>query len=102
MKTIEKISLTIFSVVVLILSLLLSLILFNWLSINDAYFVLQFLKATPAATNTALVISVILMLLSVKCIFFPSFSKEKEERADGILLENERSEERRVGKECGS
>lgn len=89
MKTIEKISLTIFSVVVLILSLLLSLILFNWLSINDAYFVLQFLKATPAATNTALVISVILMLLSVKCIFFPSFSKEKEERADGILLENE-------------
>ena len=51
MKTIEKISLTIFSMVILILSLVLCLILFNWLSINDAYFVLQFLKSTKIATN---------------------------------------------------
>lgn len=89
MKTIEKISLTIFSMVILILSLVLCLILFNWLSINDAYFVLQFLKSTQIATNISLVISVILMLLAVKCIFFPSFAKEKEEKAEGILLENE-------------
>ena len=78
MKTIEKISLTIFSMVILILSLVLCLILFNWLSINDAYFVLQFLKSTQIATNISLVISVILMLLAVKCIFFPSYAKGKE------------------------
>ena len=89
MKAIEKISLTIFSMVVLILSLVLCLILFNWLSINDVYFILQFLKSTQIATNISLGISVILMLLAVKCIFFPSFVREKEERAEGILLENE-------------
>lgn len=89
MKTIEKISLIIFSVLVLILSLLLSLILFNWVPIDDVYFILHFLKATPSITNATLVILVILMLLSVKCIFFPSFSKEKDGKADGILLENE-------------
>ena len=71
MKTIEKISLTIFSVVILILSLVLCLILFNWLSINDAYFVLQFLKSAQIATNISLVVAIILMLLAVKCIFFP-------------------------------
>lgn len=89
MKAIEKISLTIFSMVVLILSLVLCLILFNWLSINDVYFILQFLTSTQIATNISLGISVILMLLAVKCIFFPSFAREKEERAEGILLENE-------------
>lgn len=89
MKVIEKMSLTIFSMVILILSLVLSLVLFNWLSINDIYFVLQFLKSTPTATNISLVVLVILMLLSFKCIFFPSFAKGKEEKAEGILLENE-------------
>lgn len=89
MKVIEKISLTIFSMVILILSLVLSLILFNWLEINDIYFVLQFIKSTQTATNISLVVLVVLMLLSVKCIFFPSFNKGKEEKSEGILLENE-------------
>lgn len=89
MEFIEKVSLTIFSIIVLILSLILSLILFNWLEISNVYYVIQYLKATPTATNISLVVSVILMLLAVKCIFFPSYSKEKEEKTDGILLENE-------------
>ena len=89
MKIIEKMSLTIFSVIVLILSLLLSLILFNWIETENVYFVLQYLKSLPLATNIALGVSVVLMLLAIKCIFFPSYSKEKEEKAEGILLENE-------------
>ena len=89
MKIVEKISLIVFSIVVLILSLLFSLILFNWLSISDVYWILQYVKSEPIATNVSLVISVIFMLLAVKCLFFPSYSKEKEEKTDGILLENE-------------
>lgn len=89
MKAIEKISLTIFSMIILILSLVLSLAIFNWLSTSDIYFIIQFIKATPVATNITLVTLVILMLLSAKCIFFPSFAKGKEEREEGILLENE-------------
>jgi len=89
MKVIEQISLTMFSILILVLSLVLSLILFNWLEISNIYLVIQYLKSTQALTNTTLVVSIVLMLLSVKCIFFPSYSKSKEEKAEGILLENE-------------
>lgn len=89
MKVIEKVSLTIFSIIVLILSLLFCLILFNWIEINNISLVLQFIKSTQTATNISLVISVILILLASKCIFFPSYDKEKEEKSEGILLENE-------------
>ena len=89
MKVIERISLTIFSVLILVLSLVFSLILFNWLEISNVYLVIQYLKSTQVLTNTALIVSIILMLLSIKCIFFPSYSKGKEDKSEGILLENE-------------
>lgn len=89
MKFIEKASLTIFSIIVLVLSLLLCLILFGWLEISNVYYVLKYLISTPIATNIALVASVVLMLLAIKCIFFPSYNKEKETKTEGILLENE-------------
>ena len=89
MKFIEKASLTIFSTLILIGSLLLSLMIFNWLDIINIYYVLQYIISTPLATNISLVVSIILMLLALKCIFFPSYNKEKTERAEGILLENE-------------
>ena len=41
----------------------------------------------PSAVNTALVIAVILILLSIKCLFFSS--REKNDKTEGILLENE-------------
>lgn len=89
MKFIEKTSLTLFSIIILILSLVLSLMLFGWLDIMNAYYLLQYLKLTPIATNISLVISIILMLLSLKCIFFASYNKEKNAKVEGILLENE-------------
>ena len=89
MKVIEQISLTIFAVIILVLSLVLSLILFNWLEASDIYVVIQYLKSTQAITNTTLIVVIILMLLAVKAIFFPSYSKEKEPKSEGILLENE-------------
>ena len=72
MKVIEEISLTIFSVLILVLSLVLSLILFNWLETSNVYLVIQYLKSTQTLTNVTLTVSVVLMLLAVKCIFFPS------------------------------
>ena len=88
MKIIEHISLIIFSVLILVLSLVLSLILFNWLDTTNVYLVIQYLKSTQTLTNISLVVSIILMLLSVKCIFFSSY-KDDEEKSEGILLENE-------------
>jgi len=89
MKFIEKMSLTLFSIIILTLSLVLSLMLFNWVDIMNAYYLLKYLISTPIATNISLVSVIVLMLLSLKCIFFASYNKEKNEKAEGILLENE-------------
>ena len=55
MKFIEKVSLTLFSVLILVLSLVLSLILFNWLEVSDIYYGIQYIKSVPTATNISLV-----------------------------------------------
>ena len=89
MKFIEKTCLTLFSIIILTLSLVLSLMLFNWIDISNAYYLLKFLILTPLATNISLVVVIVLMLLSLKCIFFASYNKDKNERTEGILLENE-------------
>ena len=46
MKFIEKLSLTIFSTIILILSLILSLMLFNWVEIKNVYYALQYILLT--------------------------------------------------------
>jgi len=89
MKFIEKTCLTLFSIIILTLSLVLSLMLFGWLDIMNAYYLLKYLISTPIATNVSLGVVIVLMLLSLKCIFFASYNKEKNEKAEGILLENE-------------
>ena len=89
MKFLERISLTIFSTIILILSLILCLIFFGWLEATNIHYFINYIASIPTATNITLGILVILMLLSIKCIFFPSYSKEKELKTEGILLENE-------------
>lgn len=89
MKVLEQIALTVFSVIILILCLALCLILFNWIEVSNIYAVIQYLKSTQTLTNISLIVSVVLMLLAVKSIFFPSYAKEKEQKSEGILLENE-------------
>lgn len=89
MKILEQIAFTVFSVIILILCLALCLILFNWIEISNIYAIIQYLKSTQTITNISLGISIVLMLLAVKAIFFPSYAKEKEQKSEGILLENE-------------
>lgn len=89
MKILEQIALTIFSLLILIICLALCLVLFGWLEASNIYIIIQYLKSAQSITNTTLIVSVVLMLLSVKCIFFPSYTKEREQKSEGILLENE-------------
>ena len=89
MKFIEKTCLSLFSIIILTLSLVLSLMLFNWLDVANAYYLLKYLISNPTATNISLGVAIVLMLLSLKCIFFASYNKEKNEKVEGIMLENE-------------
>ena len=89
MKIIEKLSLTIFSILILILSLVMCLLAFGWLKTSTVLFLLQTALAMPTAVNIILVVSVILMLLAIKCIFFSSTTKENSEKSDGkVILDN--------------
>lgn len=89
MKIIDKFNLVLFSVIILIISLLTCILSFGWLNLNLALDGLTFLVEDGVASNIALGVSIVLILLAIKSIFFNSFSKEKMENREGILLEND-------------
>ena len=88
MKIIEKISLVIFSIIILLLSLIMDLLVFGWIKISNLTYFINLGLTVPTATNIILVVTIVLMLLAIKCIFFSSREK-KDSGADGVLLENE-------------
>ena len=77
MKILEKITLIIYSYVMLILSVILCLLVFNWL---DVELVGEIISGALASDVWSKVI---------KCIFFDSTSKEQIKERQGVLLENE-------------
>lgn len=87
MKFLERLSLAIFSVIILLLSVITCLVIFGWLDLATIMYAVQVVLNKPNATNVVLIAAVVLMLLAIKCIFFSS--KEKTEKTEGILLENE-------------
>ena len=88
MKTIEKITLVLFSSLTLILSVFVCLVIFGWLSVDAIGDIATVLTTDPVTSKIILAFAIIFILLAIKCIFFDSSSKEKEEYRNGILLEN--------------
>lgn len=87
MKIIDRISLVIFSVVILALSLVTSFVIAGWLEIDlMANFAVK-VFSNKVLGPISLGVSVLFSILAVKCIFFSSNAKEKAK--EGILLENE-------------
>ena len=89
MKLLDKFNLVLFSVLILVISLIVCFLSFGWLTMDLALDGVKFLITNTLANNIALGASIILMILAIKSIFFNSFSKEKSENRDGILLEND-------------
>lgn len=89
MKLLDKFNLVLFSILILIISLIICLLSFGWLDLRLALNGVVFLATDGIANNIALGISIILILLAIKSIFFNSYSKEKMKNKEGILLEND-------------
>ena len=88
MKLIEKTTLVLFSTFMLILSVMCCLFVFGWLEpalIGETF---EQILQNPVSSNVLLGLSVIFILLAMRCIFFDSSSKQKNEYKNGILLEN--------------
>ena len=89
MKILEKITLIIYSNIMLILSIILCLLVFGWLDIGLVGNLVKNIIQGEVTGNVVLGLSVIFILLSIKCIFFDSTSKEQIKERQGVLLENE-------------
>lgn len=89
MKVLDKIGLALFSTIVLILSVIICVVIFGWLSLTDIHAVMQSIVNDQTSANIVLAITVFCMLLAIKCIFFESTPKSEKEISDGILLQNE-------------
>lgn len=89
MKFIEKATLIIYSTIMLIVSFILCLLVFGWIDIGLVGVVLKDIITGATSGKITLGVSVIFILLSIKCIFFDSSTKSTESSNQGILLENE-------------
>ncbi|MBR6504836.1 MAG: alkaline shock response membrane anchor protein AmaP [Clostridia bacterium] len=87
MKTLEKIGLILFSNIVLILAIILCLILFGWIEIETVGYALEFLLNDETSSKITIGVSIILMILAIKCIFFGADTKDQ--KTDGILMAND-------------
>lgn len=86
MKFLERFILTIFSILILVISVTLLGIMFNFWGVSIVELGIGFIMANIYAYRTALIVSVICILFALKGIFFKS--KKEELGKDGIVLEN--------------
>lgn len=89
MKFLEKISLVIFSIVMIVISVVNCLLVFGWLYLGTINTFANRILNNSTYSNILLGISVVFILLAIKCIFFGSSSKDSVKSGNGVLLEND-------------
>ena len=89
MKFLERFTLVIYSLIILILSVITSLLIFNWMDFGTVTEMVNVLLTGTVSSKITLGVCVIFILLSIKCMFFDEKSKEVMKEAQGILLKNE-------------
>lgn len=89
MKFIEKVTLIIYSNVILILSVIACLLIFGWLDIEIVQGLVRDLLLFGTSSKIILGVSIVFILLSLRCIFFDPTSKQEQKDKQGILLAND-------------
>lgn len=89
MRFLEKLSLIIFSLVILVISVIVCLLTFNWISLSTINVILTNAFNNSTSSNIILGVSIVFILLAIKNIFFGSKSKETDNFRDGVLLQND-------------
>jgi uncharacterized alkaline shock family protein YloU len=89
MKFIEKITLIIYSNIILIMSVIACLLVFGWIDVDITGNLLKTLIISETSSKIILGISIVFILLSIRCIFFDPTSKKELQDKQGILLAND-------------
>lgn len=92
MKFLERFTLVVYSYIILLVAVVVSLLVFNWLDLDTVTEMVEALITGDVSSKIILAVNVVFMLLSIKCIFFDERSKEKAKEAQSILLKNENGE----------
>ncbi len=90
MKILDKITLILFSMIILIISLVMVLLMFGWVNFTTIVALYGQLTTNELASNIALFASIVCILLAVKAIFFGGTTTSNDKiNGEGILLQNE-------------
>lgn len=89
MKILDKIAFVLFSCIILIASIMLGLLIFGWINLATIVAVIRTLLMSATASNITLGVVTVLILLSIKCIFFDSTTSREDRSEKGILVEDE-------------
>ena len=76
MKFLDKITLVLFSIIILVVSVVLALLLFVFVGLSDILIIYQKLTANVVATNVTIGASIACILLALRAIFFGESSGE--------------------------
>ena len=87
MKIVEKITLIIYSNLMLIASIIICMVIFRWLDVDIVLSLVKNLLMSEVASKIILGVSLVFTLLSIRCIFFDPTSKKEDKQ--GVLLANE-------------
>ena len=88
MKILDRIGLALFSSLMLIISIIVCLMIFGWLNVDLVHQLVVMAISDSVSSNIMLGLSIVFILLAIKCIFFDSSSKQEMDYKNGILLEN--------------
>ncbi|MBE5805764.1 MAG: alkaline shock response membrane anchor protein AmaP [Clostridiales bacterium] len=88
MKILERIALIIFSIIMLIVSIVLCLVVFNVVELQTIFEYSQKIVENQIGERIILGVSIVSILLAIKALFFPTRRAKKQEIKTGILLEN--------------
>lgn len=86
MKILDKITLVLFSIIILIISIITALLMFGWVKLSMFVMLYNELIASETAINIALCFAILCALLALRAIFFGGASAKDDE--DGVLLQN--------------
>lgn len=89
MKVVEKITLIIYSNIMLIISVLACLLVFGWLDIDVIQSFIKIVIVSETYAKIILVVSIVFILLSIRCIFFDPTSKKQLKDKQGVFLVND-------------
>lgn len=87
MKIIDEITLVLFSIIILTVSLVMGLLLFGWIDLYTITVWYEQMTASTAATYTVLGVIAVCLILAWRAIFFRTSSSTSA--GDGVLLQNE-------------